>query len=116
MEDNSDSGTAKSWSEQEEELEAFGLSTLATAYGVKAGALKARISSAAITAFGERFWRLKSAGGEVDLAKVAEIDLPQDAGAGAGAGAAADEESWKVKVLQVVEEAWPASGGETVRP
>ena len=48
MDDNSDSRTAKSWSEQEEELGAFGLSTLATAYGVKAGALKARISSAQI--------------------------------------------------------------------
>ena len=66
MDDNSDSRTAKSWSEQEEELEAFGRSTLATAYGVEAGALTARISSTAITAFGEKFLELKSAGGEVD--------------------------------------------------
>ena len=37
MDDNSDSRTATGWGEQEEELEAFGLSTLATAYGITAG-------------------------------------------------------------------------------
>ena len=68
MNGNSDSGTVEGWGEQEVELEAFGRSTLATAYGVKAGELMARISSSAITTFGKEFSKLKRAGGEVDLA------------------------------------------------
>ena len=44
MSGNSDSRTVEGWGEQEVELEAFGLSTLATAYGVKAGELRARIA------------------------------------------------------------------------
>ena len=78
--------------------------------------MRARISSSTTTTFGEKFSKFKQTGGEIDLAKFAEIELPQAAGAGAGAGIAADEESWREKVLQVVEEAWPASGGSTFVP
>ena len=54
MDDNRDSRTAKGWGEQEEELEAFGLSTLATAYGSTAGELKARTSSSASSGWKRR--------------------------------------------------------------
>ena len=86
MSGNSESRTADGWGEREEEWAAFGLSTLATAYGIAAGALRARISSSTTTTFGEKFSKFKRAGGEIDLAEIAEIELPQAAGAGAGAG------------------------------
>ena len=71
------------WGERATELESFGTQALSSLYKITEEAVAARVSASARTAFGERFRKLKSAGGEVDTDKIVNVDLPESAGAGA---------------------------------
>ena len=95
------------WGERATELESFGTQALSSLYKITEEAVAARVSASARTAFGERFRKLKSAGGEVDTDKIVNVDLPESAGAGASSTAAADEDRWRTTVLAILEDSWP---------